>query len=109
VSVLNPFGSGEDAVVRIVTPSGWTATPPSRTVQLLPNATQIMDFSIRPAATPVRRARIGADLTVSGIPFGIQAEALVTVTASGNGHGSVFADLPGTRPEGAADSRRTTS
>ena len=81
VSVLNPFGSAEDAVVRIVAPSGWAATPPSSNDPAAAEFDPDRDLHDRPAASPVRRARIGAELTVSGIPFGIQAEALVTVSA----------------------------
>jgi hypothetical protein len=34
---------------------------------------------VLPGRTPVRRARVAADLTVGGVRFGQQAEALVDV------------------------------
>jgi glyoxylase-like metal-dependent hydrolase (beta-lactamase superfamily II) len=78
VTVRNPFGRAETATVALVVPPGW-AGPPARDVELLPHGEATVRFTVTPAGAPVRRARIGADLTVGGVPFGQQAEALVDV------------------------------
>jgi hypothetical protein len=38
-----------------------------------------LSFDVTAAGVPVERARVAADVTVGEIPFGQQAEALVTV------------------------------
>lgn len=77
VEVRNPFGREEVARVRLVVPAGWDA-PPEQEVRLGAHATAAVRFAVRPAAA-TRRARVAADLTVGGVPFGQQAEALVDV------------------------------
>jgi len=79
VQVHNPFDRPADADVAIVVPAGWSAEPAICRVPLGPRAEARLPFRIRVGAQPVRRARIGADLTVDGVRFGQQAEALVTV------------------------------
>jgi glyoxylase-like metal-dependent hydrolase (beta-lactamase superfamily II) len=79
VEVLNPFDRAEVARVRLALPSGWSASPDEAEAQLGPHAAGVLRFSVRPVSGPVRRARIGADLTVGDRRFGQQAEALVDV------------------------------
>lgn len=77
VIVRNPFGRDAVARVALAVPEGWTA-PAAQEVALRPHAEEALRFEL-PAAGPVRRARVAADLTVEGVPFGQQAEALVDV------------------------------
>jgi glyoxylase-like metal-dependent hydrolase (beta-lactamase superfamily II) len=79
VEVRNPFAREETANVELIVPSGWEASPATRDVPLGAHATGVALFAVRPAGR-VGRARIGADLTVGGVRFGQQAEALVDVT-----------------------------
>jgi glyoxylase-like metal-dependent hydrolase (beta-lactamase superfamily II) len=79
VVVRNPFARAEDADVAIVVPSGWSAEPALQRVGLAPQGEARLAFAVHVGSTPVRRARIAADLTVGGVRFGQQAEALVTV------------------------------
>jgi glyoxylase-like metal-dependent hydrolase (beta-lactamase superfamily II) len=79
VEVRNPFDRDEVARVRLAVPSGWTCSPEEAEAELAADGTGVVRFSVRPASGPVRRARVGADLTVGGVRFGQQAEALVDV------------------------------
>jgi glyoxylase-like metal-dependent hydrolase (beta-lactamase superfamily II) len=79
VVVRNPFEREEDAALELVVPEGWSAEPAVRRVRLAPKGEARLPFRVRVGSTPVRRARLGADLTVGGVRFGQQAEALVTV------------------------------
>jgi glyoxylase-like metal-dependent hydrolase (beta-lactamase superfamily II) len=79
VLVRNPFRREAEATVRLATPAGWTADPAEATAALRALGEAGIDFRVRPAGGPVRRARLAADLTVDGTRFGQQAEALVTV------------------------------
>jgi hypothetical protein len=80
VFVRNPFRRDAEACVRLALPAGWTAEPAEVAVGVNALGEAQTDFVIRPTADgPVRRARIGADLTVDGSRFGQQAEALVTI------------------------------
>jgi glyoxylase-like metal-dependent hydrolase (beta-lactamase superfamily II) len=78
VCVRNPFGRDEDAHVRLVVPSGWTADPPVRTVAVPAHAQCSVRFRVG-AGEPAPNARVAADLTVGAVAFGQQAEALVEV------------------------------
>jgi glyoxylase-like metal-dependent hydrolase (beta-lactamase superfamily II) len=79
VYVRNPFGRRAEAFVRLVLPAGWSADPAEASAALAALAEGHLEFRVRPAAQPVRRARLAADLTVDGVRFGQHAEALVTV------------------------------
>jgi glyoxylase-like metal-dependent hydrolase (beta-lactamase superfamily II) len=79
VEVRNPFDRAEVATVRLVVPDGWTATPEVEDVELAEHAEAVVRFDVLPGAVPVRRARVAADVTIGEVPFGQQAEALVTV------------------------------
>jgi glyoxylase-like metal-dependent hydrolase (beta-lactamase superfamily II) len=79
VAVRNPFDRAETATVRLVVPDGWTATPAFGEVELDELAETVLSFDVTAAGVPVERARVAADVTVGEIPFGQQAEALVTV------------------------------
>jgi hypothetical protein len=48
-------------------------------IRLRSHGERRLSFRVRTGPDPVRRARIGADLTVGDVRFGQQAEALVTV------------------------------
>jgi glyoxylase-like metal-dependent hydrolase (beta-lactamase superfamily II) len=80
VTVKNPFGRPEKATVALVVPAGWACEPASQEVSLGPREEAEVAFQIAPSPSPVRRARIAAELWVGGRDFGQQAEALVTVT-----------------------------
>jgi glyoxylase-like metal-dependent hydrolase (beta-lactamase superfamily II) len=77
--VTNPFHHDCPADVRLTVPAGWTAAPDVQRVTLAAGAAQTLTFTVMPDAAPVYRARIAVDVTVAGVPFGQQAEALVTV------------------------------
>jgi glyoxylase-like metal-dependent hydrolase (beta-lactamase superfamily II) len=79
VAVRNPFDRGETATVRLVVPDGWTSTPESAEIELDERAESVVSFDVTTADAPAERARVAADVTVGEIPFGQQAEALVTV------------------------------
>jgi glyoxylase-like metal-dependent hydrolase (beta-lactamase superfamily II) len=79
VVVRNPFGRADEACVAIVAPAGWSAEPAISRLALPPGGETRVPFRLTVAGGPVRRARIAADLTVGGVRFGQQAEALVTV------------------------------
>jgi glyoxylase-like metal-dependent hydrolase (beta-lactamase superfamily II) len=79
VAVLNPFDRAERAVVRLVLPAGWAADPEAGDVELAPHGDARLTFRVTTDGRPVRRARIGADLTVGDVQFGQQAESLVNV------------------------------
>jgi glyoxylase-like metal-dependent hydrolase (beta-lactamase superfamily II) len=78
VTVRNPFDRAETARVRLVVPAAWPEPEPEER-DLAALAEDTIRFVLHPAATPARRARIAADLTVGDTPFGQQAEALVDV------------------------------
>jgi glyoxylase-like metal-dependent hydrolase (beta-lactamase superfamily II) len=79
VTVQNPFDRAEPASVRLVAPHGWSCSPEARDVSLDAGGEATVRFRVTPDDVPTRRARIAADLTVGGRPFGQQAEALVDV------------------------------
>ena len=80
VHVRNPFRRDAEASVRLAVPVGWTAEPAEVAMNVAALGEAQTDFVVRPGPDrPVRRARIGADLTVDGARFGQQAEALVTI------------------------------
>ena len=77
--VRNPYDRPERAVVRLVVPAGWPEPAPQE-VELAPLGEDVARFALDLAGiAQVARARVGADLTVGGTPFGQQAEALVDV------------------------------
>ena len=79
VIVRNPYDRPERAIVRLVVPAGWPEPAPQE-VALAPLGDGVARFALDLAGiAPVARARVGADLTVGGTPFGQQAEALVAV------------------------------
>ena len=77
VDIANPFARVETARVQLAVPHGWTE-PPEQEVTLAAHETATLRFGVTPSG-PARRARVAADLTVGGVPFGQQAEALVDV------------------------------
>ena len=80
ITIRNPFSRADTARVHFVVPMGWSAAPSELTVRLGAHGEATMLFEIRPnGGAPVPWARIAADLTIGGIPFGQQAEALVNV------------------------------
>ena len=79
VLVRNPFDRDETAAVALVLPAGWEAEPVEQEVELGPHGEATVAFRVRLGGEPVRRARVAAELTVGGTPFGQQAEALVDV------------------------------
>ncbi len=80
VTIRNPFVRSGLATVRFVLPKGWTATPEQQELRLPGHGEATVRVHVSPnGVAPVSRARIAADLTVGGVPFGQQAEALVNV------------------------------
>ena len=81
VFIRNPFDRSEEGCVQLVVPAGWEAEPVERRVGLAARGTAELAFTVRVPAgqPPIRRARVGADLTVGAVRFGQQAEALVSV------------------------------
>jgi glyoxylase-like metal-dependent hydrolase (beta-lactamase superfamily II) len=78
VAVRNPFGRPAVASVRLAVPAGWPA-PETQQAELEPRGEAVLRFALATGSDPVRRARIAADITVDGMPFGQLAEALVDV------------------------------
>ncbi len=80
-TVRNPFRRSAEATVRLVTPAGWAADPSEQRASIGPLGEAELPFALRVPAgiSPARRARVAVDLTVDGVRFGQQAEALVTV------------------------------
>jgi hypothetical protein len=79
VLVRNPFERRETAAVLLVVPLGWEASPSPAEVAVEPYGEATVRFRLRVGDEPARRARVAADLTVGGVRFGQQAEALVDV------------------------------
>ena len=80
VVVRNPLPRAADASVRLVVPPGWAVDPAEGlAVGLDPQSEVRLPFRVRAGSGPVRRARIGADVTVGETRLGEVAEALVTV------------------------------
>jgi glyoxylase-like metal-dependent hydrolase (beta-lactamase superfamily II) len=78
VAVRNPFDRPAVASVRLVVPPGWHAPAPEEAA-LEPTGDAVLRFAVVTGGEPVRRARVAADVTVDGTPFGQLAEALVDV------------------------------
>jgi len=84
VDVQNPFDRPQQALVNMVVPPGWTVRTVSGEAEarLSLGASEAGTVGFRltpPSGLTVRRARVAADVTIGGQPFGQQAEALVTV------------------------------
>jgi glyoxylase-like metal-dependent hydrolase (beta-lactamase superfamily II) len=79
VSVRNPLPRRATGTVRLVVPAGWPVEPDGREVELGEGETATCSFRIRPVGGAVSRERVAADVTVDGLRFGQQAEALVDV------------------------------
>ena len=82
VEIRNPFSGSEEAIVRLVMPPGWEASP---NLQILEISDDLqLSFKVTPPPDlSVRRARLAVDVIIAGQRFGQQAEALVTVLARG--------------------------
>jgi hypothetical protein len=79
VETRNPFPGPEESVLRLVLPPGWQGDPPVRRVKSAGHATVRAGFAVRVDGRPVERQRLGVDVTIGGMAFGQQAEALVSV------------------------------
>ena len=77
VVVRNPFARDAVALVELAVPGAWEP-PPAQELPLAANAEGVVRFSLR-LGGPGERMVIAADLTVDGVRFGQQAEALVDV------------------------------
>jgi glyoxylase-like metal-dependent hydrolase (beta-lactamase superfamily II) len=78
VAVRNPFAAEAEAEVRLLVPEGWPEPAPQQ-VSLPAHGDATLRFDVVVGSRPARRARVAAELTVDGRPFGQQAEALVDV------------------------------
>ena len=79
MTVRNPFDRDEIAVVRLVLPDGWEATPAGLEVAIDARGEAVVRFRVRAGAERERRVRVAADLTFGEARFGQQAEALMDV------------------------------
>jgi glyoxylase-like metal-dependent hydrolase (beta-lactamase superfamily II) len=79
VEVRNPFEREEIATVRLVVHGGWRFEPAVQELTLGARAEGRAAFRVVPTG-PCGRVPIAADVTIGEVPFGQQAEALVTVT-----------------------------
>jgi glyoxylase-like metal-dependent hydrolase (beta-lactamase superfamily II) len=79
VSLRNPFDRPETALARFVVPAGWTADPEAEEIELDGHGEAVVRFDVVAGDVSTHRARVAVDLTVGDVPFGQQAEALVTV------------------------------
>ena len=80
VVVRNPLPRTADARVTLVLPPDWSPEPAEgRAARLRPRAERRLAFRVQTGSSPVRRARIGAEVTVGEVRLGQLAEALVTV------------------------------
>lgn len=79
VEINNPYQGVQEAAVHLQTPKGWQVKPPVRNITVRKKAET--QFKLQPPGEgAARRIRIAADVTISGHPFGEQAEALITIT-----------------------------
>ena len=79
VTARNPFDRDAEAVVRLVTPAGWSASPEVQELSLAALGEGTVRFEVATDGAPALRAVLAADLTVDEVLFGQQAEAIVTV------------------------------
>jgi glyoxylase-like metal-dependent hydrolase (beta-lactamase superfamily II) len=81
VEVRNPLPGTELAEVHLVVPPGWHVQPAPAQIMLGGHEERRVKFliSVPDGELPVERLRLAADLTVGGMRFGQQAEALVSV------------------------------
>lgn len=80
VTVGNPLPAGDEVRVALVVPEGFEVDEPVRRFRLEPRRDTPVRYAIRaPWTGPRIRERVGADVTVGSVPFGLQAEALVDV------------------------------
>ena len=79
VWVRNPFPERGEARVELVVPAGWRADPPVQRIVLDGRSNATVGFRLRAGTTPVRRARVAADVSIGERRLGQHAEALVTV------------------------------
>lgn len=79
VAVRNPQRRRAPCAVSLAVPSGWSAAPTVREIDLDPGETGTVDFVVTspPDAGQLRRAVLAADLTVDGRRVGQHAECLV--------------------------------
>ena len=79
IELRNPFARPAMARLRLVLPRGWRSASGPAEVALAPRATRKVRATIVPRGGPLRRARIGVDVTIDERRFGQAAEALVSV------------------------------
>jgi hypothetical protein len=77
--VLNPFARDAEVSGSLVVPRGWQCVPQDLHRSVEGRGATALEFLVRPSASAVRRARLAIDMTVDGVRFGQQAEALVDV------------------------------
>jgi glyoxylase-like metal-dependent hydrolase (beta-lactamase superfamily II) len=76
VTVRNPFGRDEVALVRLAVPDCWTAVPIEQEVELAAKGEAVVRFRVTVGGSG---GLVAADLTVGETRYGQQAEALVEV------------------------------
>lgn len=81
IEIRNPFRTPGVAVISLVVPDAWTATPSTASITIGPASSETVHVQVTVGGDVVRRARIACDLTIDGFRLGLAAEALVTVVA----------------------------
>jgi glyoxylase-like metal-dependent hydrolase (beta-lactamase superfamily II) len=79
--VRNPFARPAEAVLAPVVPAGWQAGAVAP-VTLGPHEERAVEVRVVAGREPAARARLAVDLTVDGVRFGQQAEAIVAVVGA---------------------------
>ncbi len=79
VEVWNPLPEAAKMRLELITPEGWQAEPRMHE-ELCPAGERLLvRFKVTPTNTPVRRARVGVDVTAGERRLGQMAEALISV------------------------------
>ncbi len=78
-TLQNPFPRRARVSGTMVVPEGWKSSPAGGERDVEAHQAVSVEFTIYTSLTPARRARIAVDMSVDGIRFGQQAEALIDV------------------------------
>jgi glyoxylase-like metal-dependent hydrolase (beta-lactamase superfamily II) len=81
IDVSNPLAAAQDAVLRMVLPSGWEAVPEVVALSLAPLGSEQVEVEVR-AGAPRRRARMAVDVSIGDLHLGQHAEAIVDVRSA---------------------------
>lgn len=80
VVVVNDFDEPREVVAELVTPLGWAAPAPGPArVTAAAGETVRLRFAVEAGATPAKRQRLAADVTVGGTRLGQAADAVIDI------------------------------